>query len=451
MSSGPAVNMALFIDVENMISGASALGLPIDLGPVMDRLKGQGRVLIRRAYGDIRKCLEQTSRLRQEDSIRRMLVRNLVQIEDIPYTTAHKNTADMRIVVDALSEAFTNHAISHFVILSSDRDYVPLCNKLHELNKTVISIVVDQANVNPMVIEAADRVEYYETYFPAPAAAKPAAASPESETRTEDVLAASQLVALREEYFRVLQQAIRALEADHKRPVAAAVSQKMPQLRSDFNPANLGLKSFKEFAEAAEKEKVVKVDWGDRKSDFVMTLGEALPEPSRPTPALSPHVADRRQRIVRLAKDYQRFLEEKLKVRLPSFAARKEILEAAEETRELLLAEGEGGFYLTQWKDKIRAKFPTKYDEKTVFKMLLSLHYARCFYIEEGMLPGDPLIVGLKLQPNKWEAALITNLARQLQLEHAFRPLDREALAECFYPDRPDSSARIEAILAEVK
>ncbi len=452
MSDGrpSTVNMALFIDVENLISAASALGLPIDLGPVIESLKGQGRILVRRCYGDIRKCLEHVGRRQHEDSIRRMLTRNLVQIEDIPYTTSHKNTADMRIVVDALSEAFTNNAISHFVILSSDRDYVPLCNKLHELNKTVISIVVDRMNVNPMVLEAADRVEYYESFLPTPAAGKAPTASGEADMRGEDTLAASQMNALCDEYFRVLQQAIRALEAENRKCVASEIVPKMSQIRSDFAPANIGLKNFKEFTELAERKKIVKVDWAHQNGVFVLAIGEKSADPV-PTALLPTRQnLNEQQRIQKLVGDYWRYLDDKLKIRMPDYETRKRILKVALDTYQEL-QQGEGQFYLSQWKDEIMKSRKGEYQERIIYKVLLSLLHARCFYHEEGMERWNPVIVGIAIDPNRWEEVLITNLCRQLNFESSFRPLSSAALAECFYPKLPDRMQRIEAILVDIK
>lgn len=452
------VNMALFIDIENLIGAASSLGLPVDLVPLLQRLKGQGRVLIRRSYGDIKKCLEMVGRPKLEDQVRRMLIRTLVQIEDIPYVTAHKNTADMRLVVDALSEAFTNPAISHFVILSSDRDYIPLCNKLHELNKTVIAIVVDRQNVNPMVIEAADRVEYYETLFAAPeappppapapgvAAPAPGATPPAPDPARDDSMATTEVAALRREYFRVLQEAIQHVERESHRCVGARVAPKMQQLRSDFEPANIGLRAFKDFVREAEREGIVRVDWGDGKSDYHLQLGGVvLVAPPRPAPPPAKQVEGD---IKKAARAYRRFLEDKLKTPLPDFATRREILLLADKSR--LELGRNGPFMLAEWKDDISNHSLRKFDDRLVYKMLLSMHYARCFYCEVGGAPTNPVIVGLKIDPDRWDHAIVTNFCKQLLLEPNMGRLIPEALADTFYQGVPDARARIDAVLEEL-
>ncbi len=445
------VNMALFIDIENLIGATSSLGLPVDLGPVLQRLKGQGRVLIRRSYGDIKKCLEMVGRPKLEDQVRRMLIRTLVQIEDIPYVTAHKNTADMRLVVDALSEAYTNPSISHFVILSSDRDYIPLCNKLHELNKTVIAIVVDRQNVNPMVIEAADRVEYYETLF-APTEAPPAAPlpagapAPPADPSRDDSMATTEAAALRREYYRVLQAAIQHVEREAHRSVGARVAPKMQQLRSDFEPANVGLRAFKDFVREAEREGIVKVDWGDGRSDYHLQLGSViLVAPPRPVAPTGQQVEGD---IRKAARAYRRFLEEKLKTPLPDFNTRREILLLANKSREELGRNGP--FMLAEWKDDISNHSLRKFDDRLVYKMLLSMHYARCFYCEVGGAPTNPVIVGLKIEPERWDHAIVTNFCKQLLLEPNMGRLIPEALSETFYAGVPDARARIDSILDEL-
>ena len=114
--------IALFIDIENLIGSASTIGLPINIAPVLDKLKEFGKVQVRRSFGDLDKCLRSISKEREIHETRRMLHHNLVQIEDIPYLTQSKNTADITLAVEALALAFQYPDISHFAILASDRD-----------------------------------------------------------------------------------------------------------------------------------------------------------------------------------------------------------------------------------------------------------------------------------------------------------------------------------------
>ena len=88
------VRIALFVDTENLVRGASTIGLPVDIGPVLGKLKEYGKVQIRRCFGDLERNVKSWQ---EREQIRRMLHSNLMQIEDVPFITQYKNTADMRL------------------------------------------------------------------------------------------------------------------------------------------------------------------------------------------------------------------------------------------------------------------------------------------------------------------------------------------------------------------
>lgn len=428
----PQANLALFIDIENLVGASATVGIPIDISPVVERLKQEGRVLVRRSYGDIKKCLEETGRRGAEDTVRRMLLRNLVQIEDIPFI-AKKNTADIRLVVDALSQAYTNDTITHFAVLSSDRDYIPLYNKLHELNKTVIAVIVDRLNVNPMVIEAADRVEYYESFFAAPEPIVAESSAPTHGPIDEET------IALRREYHRVLIQALLALESKQFKAVGARLAPMMQQFRSDFDPTNVGHRNFKDFIEGAELAGVVRVEWGDGAGDFVVAAVDA--QRAGAISSSPPQGLSVSGDIKKIAKAYRKFLEEKLKTTLPNLELRTKLIAAAEAARGAL--QSRGPFTVAEWKDCIQKKSPAQFDERTIYKLLLSLHFSRCFYCEQGSDRSNPTIVGVRIDSTRWEKAMVANFFRQLMLESGYKTLNLEALAEVFYPGDPSATARV--------
>lgn len=464
-SEHSVANFALFIDVENLIAGAVSQGLPVELSPTIKNLREKGRILVRRSFGDIKKVVGAMGRPGLEDHLRRMLLKNLVEIQDVPFVTAEKNTADMALVVDALSLAFTNQQITHFAIISSDRDYIPLLNKLHELNKTVITIVVDRVNVNPMVLEASDLVLYYDMItvpqvassetpqpVPAPPTEKKAPAKPKVEVAASQGPAAEDITmeeGLRKMYYGALAQAIQALERQQRKALGAALFPMIQQLRSDFDPTIIGHKNFKEFIVRAEQDGVVKVHWGDQKADFTLTV----PESAKPQPVASvvPVASTMAQDVKRLAQSYRNFFNEKLKVEMPMPEVRRRVLEAAHETFGTMYQSGP--FTLDEWKLDVYAKLRMnghEVDQRVIFKILLSLHYSRCFYCEFGTSKANPVITGRKVPESEWEQRVIANFCRQLKLESAFGSPSPEALAEVFYPGVPDGVVLIGAALATI-
>src|ERR1700741_4321054 len=122
-----ADRIALFVDLENFVGFCLGIGLPIDLGPELSRLTELGKVAVRRSFGDIYKLPIPSDK---KADLRKMLQNNLIQHEDIPHFNAFKNTSDIRLVIDALSTAYTNEDIDMVAVVASDRDYLPLFAKL---------------------------------------------------------------------------------------------------------------------------------------------------------------------------------------------------------------------------------------------------------------------------------------------------------------------------------
>ncbi len=132
--------IAVFLDIENFIGFSNALKLPVDLSEILEKLKEEGRIIIRRSFGDLVKALAGNYQIKESDNVRRMLRDNLFIHEDIVYNNQFKNSADMRLAVEVLYTAFTVPNITKFAIIAGDSDYVPLFQKLQEQNKTVICI-----------------------------------------------------------------------------------------------------------------------------------------------------------------------------------------------------------------------------------------------------------------------------------------------------------------------
>lgn len=431
-----AARIALFIDIENLIGGAGAIGVPIDIGPVIDHLTEAGRILIRRSFGDIAKCLASIERKHMIDPTRLMLHRNLVQIEDVPYATPNKNTCDVRLVVEALSIAYTNPGITHFAVVASDRDYVPLYNKLHELGKTVLTVAIDRENTNRMVRGASDRVIYYENLFAtAPA---PAPEAREEPAEVDEALA--------REYSRVIQQAIRAHEREDRQALGSSVASMARQLRSDFDPGNAGLPSFKALARWAQEQSHLVMDEGDGAGDFALAIGpESLLEELLPVApaAKGPSGRDMRNE----ARACRRFIEEKLRVPLPSHAERLEIYEAADREYQKLIAGGP--FNLEEWKDAVvtglRFVQDLRLDQRVVFKILLSLHYARAFNCDMSPMRdrNNPVIVGRRIPPEDWEEVVVLNFLKQMQLTTELRNPDPAIMVRVFYPENEEAGREV--------
>ncbi|MBS2030466.1 MAG: NYN domain-containing protein [Deltaproteobacteria bacterium] len=142
--------IALFIDFENLVTNTGVSASKFDLQPSLDRLLEKGKVVFRRAYCDWARFREATRTLHEAG----------VELVDVPPSTrAGKNSADIRLVIDALELCYAREHIDTFVIASGDSDFCPLAYKLRENNKIVIGLAIKEAT-SPFFVKACDEFIY---------------------------------------------------------------------------------------------------------------------------------------------------------------------------------------------------------------------------------------------------------------------------------------------------
>ncbi len=147
--------IALFIDFENLVTNTGITAANFDLRPALDILLERGKVIFRRAYCDWSRFREAKANLHEAG----------VELVDVPpSTSAGKNGADMRLVIDALELNYARGHIDTFVIASGDSDFCPLAYKLRENDKRVIGIAVKEAT-SPFFVRACDEFIYLPRTF----------------------------------------------------------------------------------------------------------------------------------------------------------------------------------------------------------------------------------------------------------------------------------------------
>jgi NYN domain/OST-HTH/LOTUS domain len=147
--------IALFLDFENLAIGAreNLGGQRFDLRPVLDALAERGRVIARKAYAD----------WSYFDDDRRALTRSQVELIEIPQRmgASRKNSADIKLAVDALELAFERDYVTTFVICTGDSDFTPLVHKLRELNKRVVGVGIKDST-SALLPPACDEFLFYD-------------------------------------------------------------------------------------------------------------------------------------------------------------------------------------------------------------------------------------------------------------------------------------------------
>lgn len=129
-----SATMAVFLDLENIALGTKDAKFPrFDIKLVLERLLLRGHIVVKKAYCDFDRYKE----------FKRDLHEAAFELIEIPHVRqSGKNSADIRMVVDALDLCYTKQHLDTFVILSGDSDFSPLVSKLRENAKTVIGMGV---------------------------------------------------------------------------------------------------------------------------------------------------------------------------------------------------------------------------------------------------------------------------------------------------------------------
>ena len=257
-AGGSQLQIAVFIDFENIALGLRDGSAPFEVRRILDRLLEKGKVIVKVAYADWNRFRTYTQSLHE----------NGIALIEIPRrATTGKNSADIRLVVDAMDLSWSKEHIDTFVIVSGDSDFSPLVTKLKENGKHVIGLGMKEST-SPLLANGCDEFIYYEDleHDPAPVAtgAKPA--------RDKD------------EAFRLLADTVRALQRENFDVIQASlVKDTMKRKRPAFTEAVLGYGSFSEFLEEAQEAGVVTLRRDERSGTYVVTgvSGERRPKRRR--------------------------------------------------------------------------------------------------------------------------------------------------------------------------
>jgi uncharacterized protein (TIGR00288 family) len=261
-----APNLAIFCDFENVALGSRDASFgDFDIGLVLERLLDKGKVVVKKAYCDWARY----------EAAKRPLHEAAFELIEIPHVSySGKNSADIRLVVDALDLCYTKSHIDLFVIVSGDSDFSPLVNKLRENAKTVIGVGVKSSSSH-LLIDNCDEFIYYDDLFRdrqqrsrrAPSRKKPAAKKKDDEVPEDRREAALELVVRTAE----------ALLGDRGEPVwGSMVKQTLKRKRPNFLESYHGYRSFNELLEDAAARDLLQLEKDDRSGGYVvLALGGA--------------------------------------------------------------------------------------------------------------------------------------------------------------------------------
>ncbi len=443
MSDKNSVNdvtgIALFIDVENYVGLCSKLAVPMAIKPVCEKLKEFGPLRYRRAYGDIARAVRATGGTETSiDFLRKELARSMISIEDVPYIVEHKNSSDICIVTSAMSLAYENEHISHFAFVSQDRDYIPLYSKLKEIGKKTIAVSFDETNRSDMLIGIVDHLFYYENLLN----------MPNTRFIKEETLNEIGL----NEALALLSRVCRKLLDDGKTLRGAAIANLMRQLRSDFEVGRLGFASFLEFLQHAKQKEVLSNIITTSGVDLVVEIPATVHEETAIPDVPKIKKKDSRQ----IAEEYRNIIREVVKIDLPNNATRKLILESAFNSLTPGISLQDWGFETERSLCDVNEQMFRHYKglNQIVFKMLLSLYYARCLHAESAPYQGS--VANIIVNGIDVPSCSEMNYAFERQIVSTIRlkqgdSMSEEALCLCLYEKLDDPLlVRIRQIIDDI-
>jgi uncharacterized protein (TIGR00288 family) len=261
-------NLALFCDFENIALGVrDARYAQFDINRVLERLLLKGSIVVKKAYCDWERYREFKSGMHQAG----------FELIEIPHVSqSGKNSADIRMVVDALDLCYTKPHVETFVIISGDSDFSPLVSKLRENNKGVIGVGVKNST-SDLLMANCDEFIYYDDLVReqkprrAPrkksAASEPAAAAGgngEEKKKEED---------RQQEAFDLVLATFEALVAERgedEKVWGSMVKQALKRRRPGFNESYFGFRSFNRLLEEAAARHLLALERDEKSGGYIV-------------------------------------------------------------------------------------------------------------------------------------------------------------------------------------
>jgi len=287
------LSMALFCDFENVALGVRDANYEkFDIKPVLERLLLKGSIVVKKAYCDWDRYKGFKATMHEAN----------FELIEIPHVRqSGKNSADIRMVVDALDLCYTKSHVNTFVIISGDSDFSPLVSKLRENNKQVIGVGVKQST-SDLLIANCDEFIFYDDLVrekqralarrqqPADAPQQ-ARRTPEEERKRKEASDArrSEALELAVETF----DALMAERGDSGKIWASVLKEAIKRRRPDFNENYFGFRTFGNLLEEAHNRGLMEFGRDDKSGAYVFRSsggGNTAPAPL-PASSVSAHAA----------------------------------------------------------------------------------------------------------------------------------------------------------------
>ena len=260
-------NLALYCDFENIALGVrDAKYARFDIEEVLERLLVKGNIVVKKAYCDWERYKDFKADMHEAS----------FELIEIPHLRqSGKNSADIRMVVDALDLCYTKSHVDTFVVISGDSDFSPLVSKLRENNKIVIGVGVKESTSN-LLIANCDEFIYYDDLVRQSERRKPKKKrNQEKKENGDDTPAVTGRRQGRQDqaYAWVLETMDDLFsERDPEEKVwGSMVKQALKRRKPGFNERYHGFRSFSELLEQMEERKMVTLEHDQKSGGYIIT------------------------------------------------------------------------------------------------------------------------------------------------------------------------------------
>jgi uncharacterized protein (TIGR00288 family) len=258
--------MAVFLDLENIALGAHDAHYPqFDIQKVLERLLLKGHIVVKKAYCDFDRY----------KAFKRDLHEAAFELIEIPHVRqSGKNSADIRMVVDALDLCYTKSHVDTFVIISGDSDFSPLVSKLRENAKTVVGVGVKNST-SDLFLNNCDQFIYYDDLVRAePSKARRRSAVSASITRpAEGENKGPSLEKALDLVVETLEAITGEREADE--PIwGSMIKQAIKRRNPGFNERAYGFRSFNDLLLEAQKRGLLKLEADEKSGGYTVKAAE---------------------------------------------------------------------------------------------------------------------------------------------------------------------------------
>jgi len=259
MANSDARSLAVFCDFENIALGVrEAKYSQFDMEKVLERLLLKGSIVVKKAYCD-------WERYKEFKAAMHLASFELIEVPHV--RQSGKNSADIRMVVDALDLCYTKEHVDTFVIVSGDSDFSPLVSKLRENAKTVIGVGVKNSS-SDLLIANCDEFIYYDDLVRQDEQKRRAA-----KKRRETAPSSGEKGDKKQEAFDLVIETLNALIAERgegEKIWGSMVKQALKRRKPGFNESYYGFRSFGEMLEEAKARGILELEPEEKSGGYII-------------------------------------------------------------------------------------------------------------------------------------------------------------------------------------